>query len=396
MSQPAEDLAAGIKVEAQRLGFELVGITTPDPPPHVDVYERWLAAGRQANLDYLASERARQRRADPRLILPECRSILVLGTRHYSAQSNRTTGTNEPVADPLTGRVAAYAWGRDYHDVLLERMQRLVAYIEKQVEHAVANHCYTDTGPILERDLAQRAGLGWIGKNTCLIHPQEGSYFLLAEILLDLELPPDQPFKSDYCGSCQRCLEACPTQCILPDRTLDAGRCISYLTIELKGQIPAELRSRLGNWVFGCDICQQVCPWNQRFAVEMGDPEFAPRPNVPQVNLLADIHLTPQEFNQKFKSSPVQRTKRRGYLRNVVAALGNNHHQGCVPDLAKVLADEKEGLVRGMAAWALGEIGGELAQATLESARQNEVDPDVRAEIEAALKPTLETGTQSK
>lgn len=386
MSQPADDLAARIKAEAQRLGFELVGITTPDPPPHLDVYERWLAHGRQANLHYLDSERARQRRADPRLILPECRSILVLGTRYYSAQSNKTTETNDKIADPLTGRVAAYAWGQDYHEVLLERMQGLVAFIEKQVEHPVANRCYTDTGPILERDLAQRAGIGWIGKNTCLIHPRQGSYFLLAEILLDLELPVDAPFESDHCGSCQRCLEACPTQCILLDRTLDAGRCISYLTIELKGQIAAELRSILGDWIFGCDICQQVCPWNQRFAGEMGDAEFAPRPNIPRVNLIEEICLTPQEFNQKFKGSPVQRTRRRGYLRNVAAALGNTHDPRCGPVLAQVLEEEKEILVRGMAAWALGEIGKEVAEATLETARQNEAHPDVLAEIETALK----------
>jgi len=379
MSHPADQLAAAIKAEAQRLGFQLVGITSPDPPPHLAMYETWLAQGRHASMHYLAAERARQRRADPRQILPECRSILVLGIR-YS-----TPRPHPPAAAGLTGKVAAYAWGLDYHDILVERMQALVAFIEGEVGGAVPNRMYTDSGPILERDLAQRAGLGWIGKNTCLIHPRQGSYFLLAEILLGLDLPYDTPFESDHCGSCQRCLEACPTSCILPDRTLDAGRCLSFLTIELKGPIPAELRSQTGNWVFGCDICQQVCPWNQRFAEEDGDPAFAPRPGVPEPRLLEDVRLTPQTYNQKFKGSPVQRARRRGYLRNVAVALGNTHQPLVMPALQELLRDETEALVRAHAAWALGEIGGAGAREILAAAQSGENDPQVLAEIEAAL-----------
>ncbi|HWQ84641.1 MAG TPA: tRNA epoxyqueuosine(34) reductase QueG [Anaerolineales bacterium] len=382
MSQPAEVLAAAIKAEAQRMGFQLVGITTPDPPPHLGVYENWLAQGRQASLDYMASERARQRRADPRLILPECRSILVLGIRYFAPQSNPMPDVEKP---ELTGRLAAYAWGSDYHTVLVERMQALMAYIADQVGHPVVNRIYTDTGPILEREMAQRAGLGWIGKNTCLIHPRQGSYFLLAEVLLDLELPPDDPFETDHCGSCRRCLEACPTQCILPDRTLDAGRCISYLTIELKEQIPPDLRSLVGNWVFGCDICQQVCPWNQRFAGMEGDPAFAPRTDATEVQLLAELRLTAQEFNRKFKLSPVQRARRRGYLRNVAVALGNTRDERAGPRLGEVLANEGDALVRRHAAWALGNIGCEATREYLVSARSNESDPEVLAEIDAAL-----------
>jgi epoxyqueuosine reductase len=166
-------------------------------------------------------------------------------------------------------RVASYARGEDYHDVLPARMQELVRFIEEQVGGPVGNRYYTDTGPILERDLAQQAGIGWIGKNTCLIHPKQGSYFFLSEILLDLELEPDPPFTTDHCGTCTRCITACPTQCILPDRTLDATRCISYLTIELKDDIPVELREKVGDWAFGCDVCQMVCPWN-RFAPPKG------------------------------------------------------------------------------------------------------------------------------
>ncbi len=347
---PMHTLRTNIEHESRRLGFELFGVTGPEPPPHLGVFERWLAEGRQGEMAYLATERARQRRADPRLILPECRSILVLGARYAAPQE---VGAQGEAA--LTGRVAAYAWGDDYHDVLPERLRALVAFIEAQVGRPVPNRWYTDTGPLLERELAQRAGLGWIGKNTCLIHPRHGSYFLLAEILLGLDLPPDAPFASDHCGTCTRCIDACPTACILPDRTLDARRCISYLTIEQKGAIPEDLRPMLGEWVFGCDICQQVCPWNGRFARSEGAPSFAPRPSVPQPDLLGEMGLTPEEFNRKFKGSPLKRARRRGYLRNIAVALGNRGDGAALEVLEKALQDP-EPLVVEHAAWALGRL----------------------------------------
>jgi epoxyqueuosine reductase len=335
-------------------------------------------------MDYLAVERARQRRADPAQILPEVQSILVLGLRYFDPRYAEAAGAPEP---DLYGRVASYAWGDDYHDVLPGRLKALVAFIEDQVGGPVPNRWYTDTGPILERDLAQRAGLGWAGKNTCLIHPQRGSYYLLAEILLGIPLEPDQPITTDHCGSCTRCLQACPTQCILPDRTIDAGRCISYLTIELKGAIPQDLRPHMGDWVFGCDVCQQVCPWNERFAAPQGDLAFAPRPGVPPPELSRELSLTPQEFNRKFKGSPVKRTRRRGYLRNVAVALGNLRDERAVSDLARALLEDLEPLVRGHAAWALGQIGGEPARQTLEEALRLETDLYVLDEIRAALSP---------
>jgi epoxyqueuosine reductase len=245
---------------------------------------------------------------------------------------------------------------------------------------------------VLERDLAQRAGLGWAGKNTCLIHPQHGSYFLLAEMLIGVELAPDAPFLADHCGSCTRCLQACPTGCILPDRTIDARRCISYLTIELKGPIPAELRSQIGNWVFGCDICQQVCPWNERAAQrEMAAPDaaFALHPHVPQrvsqPDLIAELALTPDGFNRKFKRSPVRRAKRRGYLRNVALALGNLGDPAAVSSLAHALHEDGEPLIRGAAAWALGQLGDAAAQRSLAAALEHEQDASVQAEIHRAL-----------
>jgi epoxyqueuosine reductase len=285
----------------------------------------------------------------------------------------------------LSGLVASYAWGDDYHDVLPERLQQLVSFIENHVGHPVTNRWYTDTGPILERDLAQRAGLGWIGKNTCLIHPRLGSYFLLAEILLGVELEADAPFVPDHCGTCRRCLEACPTGCILENRTLDANRCISYLTIELKETIPVGLRSKIGEWLFGCDICQQVCPWNQRFATSAGDQAFNPRPNLPHPKLLQEIGLSQHAFNRKFKGNPIKRGKRRGYLRNVAVALGNIGESSVVPALVEALANDPEPLVRGHAAWALGTIGGEAAWRGLRASSQREKAPAVLDEIRDAL-----------
>ena len=365
-------LTQAVKDEAQRLGFQLVGVTTPAPPPHVDVYEGWLDKGRHAGMGWMATERSRQRRADPLLILPECRSILVLGTRYPSASSPRGG----------RGQVASYAWGDDYHDVIPERLRELVAFIETQVGQPVPNRWYTDTGPILEREFAQRAGLGWIGKNTCLINPKMGSYFLLAEILLGIELEPDAPITVDHCGNCTRCLDNCPTACILLDRTIDANRCISYLTIETKGAIPEDLRSLIGDWIFGCDICQQVCPWNQKIAVPQWTPAFSLRAGLPLPHLGDELALTPQEFNRKFQGNPVKRARRRGYLRNVAVALGNSGDPAAIPALIQALADP-EPVVRGHAAWALARIGGDQAAQSLQKAEQSEDDPLVLAEIRA-------------
>ena len=338
------DLKERIKDKTRQLGFTLAGVTTPDPPPHYSTFEHWLAQGRHGTMDYLATKRSRSRRANPREIMPECKSILVLATP-YNPPLPRGEGPG------VRAQVASYAWGKDYHDVLPSRMKELVQFIEEQVGSPVKNRWYTDTGPLLERDLAQRAGIGWIGKNTCLIHPKYGSYFLLSEILLDLELEPDLPFLTDHCGTCMRCIEACPTDCILPDRTIDATRCISYLTIELKDEIPTELRDKMGNWVFGCDICQMVCPWN-RFAEE-GDLAFGQ--DSPARSLTEEQSISAEEFNQRFKRTPVKRAKRRGYLRNVAVALGNTGDMHALPVLQNVLKHE-EPLVREHAQWAIEKI----------------------------------------
>lgn len=370
-----------IKDEAHRLGFQFIGITTPDPAPHLSTYNTWLELGRHGEMEYLATEQARQRRADPRQILPECQSIVVLGIP-YDAPPVKVMGDN---SGKPRGRIASYAWAEDYHNVLPDRMGKLVNFIEAKIGYPIPNRWYTDTGPILERDLAQRAGLGWIGKNTCLIDPRGGSYYFLAEILLGIELEPDPPFEADRCGRCTRCLDACPTSCILPDRTLDARRCISYLTIEHKTAIPLEMRTQIGDWIFGCDICQMVCPWNIRFADPHGDPAFSAHSNIPHPELASELSLSPSEFNFKFKGSPVKRAKRRGYLRNVAIALGNYGDEKWVPALEKSLLSESEHLIRSHAAWALGQIGGEQAQKALIKANRNEQDTLVLKEIRTAL-----------
>ncbi len=370
-----------IRAEAQRAGFGLSGVTTLEPPPHFDAYTAWLDAGRHAQMAYLDTERARSVRANPRHVLDGSRSVVVLGMRYPDPRAI-------PDAEPseACGRVASYAWGDDYHDILPERLAPLADLLGAQLSNGFSStKIYTDTGPVLERDLAQRAGLGWAGKNTCLISPSSGSYYLLAEVFTSAELEPSLPLQTDHCGSCTRCIQACPTGCILPDRTIDARRCISYLTIENKGVIPAELRPLMGEWVFGCDICQMVCPWNLRFSDIAGGDVFAPHPDVPRPVLRKELRLTPQEFNRKFKRSPVRRAKRRGYLRNAAVALGNLQDPAAVPDLGFSMLSEPEPLVRAHVAWALGQIGGAAARAVLEKALHSEPDGTVLGEIRSAL-----------
>jgi epoxyqueuosine reductase len=339
------DLPARLKSFAHSLGFAFVGLTPPEPPLHVAGYERWLANGYHGEMGYLDTDRARQRRADPAQILPSCKTILVAALPYPSGPGN------------THGPIAAYAQGDDYHDVIPPKLAQLVSWLESEVGHPIEHKIYTDTGPILERELAQRAGVGWIGKNTMLINPKGGSYFLLGEVLLDLELPPDPPFAPDLCGTCTRCIQACPTEAILPNRVLDARRCISYLTIELKGSIPEDLRDKMGGWIFGCDICQAVCPWNVRFAATLTpDPALQPRRDPPQ--LTAELSLTPEQFNAKFKGTPIKRAKRKGYLRNVAVALGNSDSEESAKALEKCLEFETEPLVHEHAEWALNKRRG--------------------------------------
>lgn len=338
-------LTQKIKDRAMELGFSLTGVTTPDPPPHLTFFSNWLEAGYQASMDWIGSESSLMRRADPRAILPECRSILVLGSP-YPAPRGNVAG----------GNIASYALNQDYHQVLGARLQSLVESIEEWIGESVPNRWYTDTGPILEKELAMRAGLGWIGKNTTLINKNIGSYFFLAEILLGIDLVTDPAINEDFCGTCTRCLDTCPTRALIEPYTLDANRCISYLTIEHREIISEELRPQMGDWIFGCDICQIVCPWNKpRRETPKILEEFQPRDELLAVDPVQDLGLNQEEFSARFKGSPIKRTKRRGYLRNIAIALGNRGETDALPELEKAL-EYQEPIIHTHAEWAIQRI----------------------------------------
>jgi epoxyqueuosine reductase len=373
-----------IQAEAHRLGFDLVGIAPATAPATVTQYRRWLEKGFHGEMAYLARAEAVAKRKDLARIQPGVRSVVTVAANYH-------TGPLPPEAsdDRSRGIVASYAWGDDYHDLLLARLGQLASSLPVAPEaHAKARpgyRAYVDTGPILERELAARAGLGFVGKNSNLIHPRLGSWLFLCELLLTVELPRlEPPPARGTCGRCTRCLEACPTGALVAPYVLDARRCISYLTIELKGPIPRELRPLVGNRIFGCDICQEVCPWNRRFARPTAEPAFQPRPEAIAPALLDLMALDDAGFRQRFRGSPVKRAKRRGLLRNTAVALGNWGDAAAVPGLVRALEDS-EPLIRGHAAWALGRVDSEEGRQALEQARQHEGDDWVREEIRLAL-----------
>jgi epoxyqueuosine reductase len=335
-SDPAPDSAA-IKSRAAALGFDLCGITGADPSGHADFFRQWTADGKAGEMAWLA--RNAERRLDPRTVLPGARSIIIAGLNYWQAQPARR------------GRIARYALGDDYHALLLEKLGMLAAEL---VRAGGLAKIYTDTGPVLEKPLAERAGLGWQGKSTMLINTKFGPWLLLGEILTNLDLAPDTP-QRDHCGSCNRCLAACPTGAITAPYQLDARRCIAYLTIELKGAIPEELRPLIGDRVYGCDECLDVCPWN-RFARTTREARFlAPGEDASRDRLHALLDLTPAGFKRRFARSPILRVKRRGLLRNVCVVLGNIGDAGDLPALEKASRQE-EPLVREHALWAIRRI----------------------------------------
>jgi epoxyqueuosine reductase len=361
-----------------------VGVTRPHPSHHLRFYERWLAEGRHGEMGYLARPDAVARRADLRGTLAAVRSVVMVGMNYLPH------GAAEEAVDPSVGVIARYARGRDYHRVI---KGRLLALLERVAGHArapVAGRAYVDTGPLLERELAARAGLGWFGKNTMLIHPRRGSWFFLGALLLDVELEPDAPLDADHCGTCTRCLDACPTGALLgrdPSGApvMDARRCISYLTIEQRGPIPPSLRPAIGNRIYGCDICQEVCPFNgPKFARGSAEADFAPRARMDRAELTELMAMDDEAWDRFSRGSAVRRAGRAGFLRNVAVALGNRGEPDAAPALVRAL-DDPEPLVRGHAAWALGRIGTESARAALVCRLAEERDDGVREEIEEAL-----------
>ena len=333
-----------IKAQAHGLGFDLVGITTTGPAATAGTFEQWLRDGHAGEMHYLG--RGAEKRRDTRRPIDGARSAVVVGLDY---------GGREPA-----GPVARYARGADYHDVMETRLRELHQCIDGWVGVPVRGKPYVDTGPVLERDLARRAGLGWFGKNTMLINPATGSFFFLGALLLDIELVADAPFETEHCGRCTRCLDACPTNALVEPGVLDARRCISYLTIELRGEIPLELREPIGELLYGCDICQDVCPWNLKFARALApDSPFAPREalGVRDARTLARsvLAMDDDQFRVAFKGSPMKRAKLRGLKRNAAVVLGNIGDPDDIPALSAAL-DEAEPLVAQHAAWALGAI----------------------------------------
>ncbi len=337
-------LVQQLEAQARQLGFDLVGIapaTSADGFAHL---ENWLDQGFAGAMTYM--ERQRAARRHPASILATVRSVVMVGMLY--------TPEGAPgELPPRTGRVARYALGKDYHEVLWARLDELLAWVHQHVPDC-AGRGVVDTAPLLERDFARRAGLGWFGKNTMLINKHLGSYFFLGALLLSIDLPPSRPHETAHCGSCTACLQACPTQAFVAPGVLDARRCISYLTIELRDHIPEELRPGVGEWVFGCDVCQEVCPWNHR-APAAREPALQPSADWLALDLVEVLGWTEEEFRRRCRGTALRRTKRRGLLRNAALVLGNRGDPAALPALHQALRDP-EPLVREAAAWAIAAI----------------------------------------
>jgi len=406
------------------LGFSQVGIAAPGPSLTGGAYDAWLDAGYAGEMAYL--HRHAPLKAHPAALLPEAASLVLVALPYHSP---------EPAPPPpgearLHGRVSRYAWGREYHTVMREKLAQVAAFLEREAGRPLRCRPFVDSAPVLEREWAARAGLGWVGRNANLIHPRLGSWFFLGGLLVDLPLTPDVPepprpesppsrlagavahgplHMRELCGTCTACLRACPTGAIVADRTVDARRCISYLTIELKGAVPAPLRPLLGDWVFGCDVCQTVCPWNSGAEAPHTPTDANVLPAPPGAGphsaserawprLAHWLGLDEAGFRRAFRETPLARPRRRGLLRNAALALGNQASglaqaapearaaflSEAVPALRGALRDE-EPLVRGAAAWALGRFSGGEGRADLRAALAQESHPEVLSEIQAAL-----------
>ncbi len=363
-----------IKERARELGFQLCGVCPATSPLGVARLDEWLAAGYGGQMHYIADRR--EAYADPGHVLEGVQSLVMLGMV-YSGISDTmpTNGT--------TGRVARYAQGSvDYHDLIRERLHALADTLRDLVP-AATTRGVVDTAPLLEREFAQRAGLGWVGKNTLLLSKHAGSYFFLAALLTDVVLDFDVPFQADHCGTCTACLDACPTDAFPQPYVLNASRCISYLTIELRDAVAVDLRAAIGDWVFGCDICQEVCPWN-RAVPPSAEGSFMPQPELNPLDLPPLFELDEAEFRQRFRHTPLWRAHRRGLLRSAAIALGNQRDPAAMPALGKGLND-MEPLVRGAAAWALGQFSQSEAEESLTRRQELESDEAVLGEIEDAL-----------
>ena len=364
-------LTGRIKKRARRLGFHAVGVSAANPGPD-EKLRVWLELGYQGSMAYL--ERQAEKRLHPGKVLPGVRSMVCVALAYPHSRPL-------PYDDPDRGVISRYASGTDYHSVMGSLMARLLESIREELP-AVGARSYVDSGPVMDKYWAARAGIGWLGKHTNLLDRKLGSWFFLGEILLDVELDPDKP-ALDHCGSCTRCIDACPTDAIVEPYLLDSRRCISYLTIELKEDIPQELRQPMGNLVFGCDICQDVCPWNHPVP-DSSVPELEPRPVNRSPELWELAQLSPDEFRERFSGSPVKRAKWRGFVRNVAVAMGNSGNPGLAPEL-KDLLNSEDPMVRRHAGWALKRLGTREALDAVRRRCSEEPDSETRAALRELL-----------
>lgn len=365
-------LTQKIRERAHELGFAQVAFVPAARAKHADSHFEWISEGRHGLMAWI--ERNGELRCDPAVLEPGTETVVVLSSIY------------NPGSDILPGglRISRYAQGDDYHEVLRAKMLELGAFIHAETGVEVGSRPAVDSAPLLERDLAASAGIGWIGKNAMLIHPQIGSYTFLSELLIKLDIQDEVEPKPDRCGTCSRCIDACPTGAIVSPYVIDARRCISYLTIELRGPIPRDLRPLIGDLIFGCDICQIVCPWNGK-AETTTDPVFMTRPILKTLSPEDLLEFDQTTFSTVFSKSPIKRTKRAGLLRNAAVVLGNRRDPNLFELFKKRLKEEPDGLVRGHIVWAIGRCGHPEAKETLVAAQLNETEPFVLEEIRHAL-----------
>ena len=376
MSEKLRLLSEALKHEAHSLGFVLTGIAAAAEPKRIESFHHWLANGYAGQMQYL--EKRKEAYSHPSYVLDGCRTILMLALP-YSATS--------PNAGPHQGRVARYAAHDDYHDVIHEKLRALKEWIVNQEPGAFVRGI-VDTAPLLEREFAEAAGLGWIGKNTLLLNREWGSYFFLAALLTDIELPVDAPLQKGHCGTCTACLDACPTQAFPEPHVLDASKCISYLTIEHRENIPDRLAERLSGWAFGCDICQEVCPWNRKIPEHSLTPEIAPQTNY-HLDILTTLEISDDEFRQHYRKTPLWRSKRRGIVRNALLVAGEQRLETAVPRILQLLTDE-EPLLRAAASWSLSRIKPSGWRQHVKASLELEEDGETKLAMQSALAHTPE------
>jgi epoxyqueuosine reductase len=365
-------LEQNIKARAESLGFCLCGVTNAEPLTEHARYENWLAANRHGSMDYLNSTRHRVLRRDPKTLVPWCKSIIVLAWPYK---------LNYNVAFKNGGQIAGYVGEEDYHEFLPRILKNLIDDLQTLFSREVHSQVFCDSAPILERELAGRAGLGWIGRNSNLINPKFGSAFLLAEVFIDQEIPVDSPLSKDLCGNCHRCIEACPAECILPDRTIDANRCIAALTIESKGLLLNPEKIIIGNRLFGCDVCQVVCPWNRR-----GEDANAKNVELSEQEMIALLHMDESSFRTRFRHTAFWRSKRAGFIRNLCTVLGNLPGTVSQNGMAQLVKNDPDLVICVSAAGALMEINPDLARALIAGRLFHEINPQIIEELTRLIK----------